>query len=61
MRNFYQILALKIDLTHSVFLHVGYNLRNFHEPNYLMLGLGYRFHDLTPRLYRLFPSRRPRT
>ena len=53
MRNFYQILALKVDLTHSAFLHVGYNLRNFHEPNYLMLGLGYRFHDLTPRLYRL--------
>lgn len=60
MRNFYQILTLKIDLTHSVFLHVGYNLRNFHEPNYLMLGLGYRFHDLTPRLYRLFPSRKPK-
>ncbi len=54
MRNFYQILALKTDLTHGAFLHVGYNLRNFHEPNYLMLGLGYRFNDLRPRLYRLW-------
>ena len=40
MKCFYQVLALKADLTKRLFLHVGYNLRNFRDPNYLMLGLG---------------------
>ena len=44
MRGFYQILALKIAVTRSSFLHIGYNLQNFQTPNYLMLGLGFRFH-----------------
>ena len=28
-----------------LFLHVGYQLSKFKDPNNLMLGLGYRFHD----------------
>ena len=42
-RGFYQILALKTFLTQHVFLHVGYQLNNFKNPNNLMLGIGYRF------------------
>ncbi|TDQ79416.1 lipid A 3-O-deacylase PagL [Sphingobacterium yanglingense] len=44
----YQSFALKIGTSRSSFLHIGYNLKDFHEPNYLMLGLGYRFHNKTP-------------
>lgn len=46
LKGLYQILALKCSLTRNVFLHVGYQLRDFHTPNNLMLGLGYRFHNL---------------
>lgn len=42
-RGFYQILALKTFLTRRLFLHVGYQLSNFKDPNNLMLGLGWRF------------------
>lgn len=42
-RGLYQTLALKLSVTRDAFLHVGYNLQNFHDPNYLMLGIGYRF------------------
>lgn len=52
LQSFYQILALKIDMPHDTFLHIGYNLKDFHEPNYLMLGVGYRFNNKRPRLYR---------
>ncbi|MCL1615569.1 acyloxyacyl hydrolase [Bacteroides sp. ET71] len=41
--SFYQILALKTDLTRRLFLHVGYQLYKFKDPNNLMLGLGFRF------------------
>ena len=51
LQSFYQILALKIDMTRDTFLHIGYNLKDFHEPNYLMLGIGYRFNNKRPRLY----------
>lgn len=44
-KNFYQVLALKIHLTRSFFLHVGYQLNSFKNPNNLMIGVGYRFHD----------------
>ncbi len=44
-KGFYQILALKTDVTHGLFLHVGYQLSKFKDPNNLMLGVGYRFHD----------------
>ena len=37
-KGFYQVLA-------HLFLHVGYQLSKFKDPNNLMLGLGYRFHD----------------
>ena len=41
--DFYQIFALKTHLTRSLFLHVGYQLYRFKDPNNLMLGIGYRF------------------
>ncbi len=50
LRAFYQILALKIGMTRSSYLHVGYCLKDFHMPNFLMLGAGYRFGDRTPRV-----------
>lgn len=51
LKSFYQILALKIDVSRNSYLHIGYNLKDFHEPNYLMLGLGYRFNNKRPRLF----------
>ena len=42
-RGLYQTLALKLNVTHDAFLHVGYTLQKFHDPSYLMLGVGYRF------------------
>ena len=43
--GFYQILALKTYITRHLFLHIGYQLSKFKDPNNLMLGIGYRFHD----------------
>lgn len=40
---FYQVLALKAFVTRRFFLHVGYQLSDFKNPNNLMLGLGWRF------------------
>lgn len=51
-KGWYQILALKMELTKSSFLHIGYNLKEFHTPNYLMLGVGYRFNNKRPTSYR---------
>lgn len=45
LKSFYQLLILKIALSRETFLHVGYNLKDFHEPNFLMLGVGFRFND----------------
>ena len=39
----YEILALKVDVLRNSFLHIGYSLYDFQKPNYLMLGVGYRF------------------
>ncbi|WP_298074534.1 acyloxyacyl hydrolase [uncultured Bacteroides sp.] len=39
----YQILVLKTFLTPRLFLHIGYQLRDFSDPNNLMLGMGFRF------------------
>lgn len=50
LRGLYQIVALKINITRSSFLHIGYNLQNFQAPNYLMLGLGFRFHNKYPKV-----------
>lgn len=52
LESFYQILALKIELTRNSFLHIGYSLHNFHSPNYLMLGIGYRFNNKYPSFRR---------
>ncbi|WP_300729331.1 acyloxyacyl hydrolase [uncultured Bacteroides sp.] len=43
--GFYQVLALKTSITKNLFLHIGYQLSRFRDPNNLMLGLGYRFHN----------------
>ena len=52
LKGFYQILALKIEITRSSFIHIGYNLQDFREPNYLMLGVGYKFGNKYPCFYR---------
>lgn len=44
-KGWYQILALKTSLTRNLYLHTGYQLQNFHDPNHLMLGLGWRFNN----------------
>ncbi len=41
--GFYQILALKTYFTQKLFLHTGYQLSDFHNPENLMIGLGYTF------------------
>ncbi|MDD2437082.1 MAG: acyloxyacyl hydrolase [Massilibacteroides sp.] len=48
LRSFYQVLALKTDITRNTYIHIGYCLENFHNPNYLMLGIGFRFHNRYP-------------
>lgn len=50
LRGLYQVFALKINVTRSSFLHIGYNLQNFQTPNYLMLGLGFRFNNKYPKV-----------
>jgi hypothetical protein len=51
-KGLYQLLALKIEMTRSSFLHIGYNIKDFHLPNFLMIGVGYRFHDKYPFVHR---------
>lgn len=46
LKGLYQILALKVSVTRHLFLHIGYQLHEFHTPNNLMLGIGYRFHPV---------------
>lgn len=41
--SFYQTFVLKTNITNNIFLHTGYQLYRFKDPNNLMLGLGYRF------------------
>lgn len=48
LKSFYQILALKAEITRNSFLHIGYCLESFHDPNYLMLGIGFRFNNKYP-------------
>ncbi len=43
--SFYQIFVLKADVTRHLFLHIGYQLYKFRNPNNLMLGVGYRFNS----------------
>ena len=42
-RGFYQQLSLKTAVYRGAYLNVGYTLHDFSEPNFLMLGVGYRF------------------
>lgn len=51
LSGLYQVLALKVDLVHNAFLHIGYTLHDMKTPNYLMLGLGYRFGCKRERLF----------
>lgn len=48
MKGTYQMLTLKAKVTRSSFLHIGYNLKDFHEPNFLMLGIGFRLNNRYP-------------
>lgn len=50
LKAFYQILALKIAVTRSSFVHVGYSIHDFSTPNFLMLGVGYRFNNKYPKV-----------
>lgn len=43
-KKFYQILAMKIFMNPHIFIHIGYQMNQFKDPNNLMLGLGYRLH-----------------
>ena len=47
--SFYQLLTLKITMTRNLFLHIGYSLKEFQDPNFLMLGIGYRFNNRYPK------------
>lgn len=49
-KAWYQILSLKIAVSRNSFLHVGYSLHDLKEPNFLMLGIGYRFNNQYPKL-----------
>lgn len=52
MKGFYQVLALKTEVTRNSFIHIGYCLQDFHNPNFLMLGIGYRFNNKYPTFHR---------
>ncbi len=52
LNSCYQMLALKADLTRNTFLHIGYSIHDFHAPNYLMLGIGFRFNHRSPVFFR---------
>ncbi len=48
--SFYQTFVLKTNITKNIFLHTGYQLYRFKDPNNLMLGIGYRFKGKLPKL-----------
>ena len=50
LKTIYQVLALKIKVTQSSFIHIGYSLQNFDTPSFLMLGVGFRFNNKYPSL-----------
>lgn len=49
-RGTYQSIALKVRTSRKTFIHIGYCIKDFYEPNYLMLGMGLRFRSQTPSL-----------
>lgn len=42
LNGWYEVLALKTQINRWAFVHIGYSLANFQNPNHLMLGLGIR-------------------
>lgn len=52
LKSFYQMVTLKTEITRSSYLHIGYSLQDFHDPNFLMLGVGYRFNNKRPAHHR---------
>ncbi len=52
LKAFYQMVTLKIEITRNSFIHIGYNLKDFHDPNFLMLGVGFRFNNRYPTCHR---------
>ncbi len=52
LKSCYQILALKTEISRNAYLHIGYSLHNFETPNFLMLGIGYRFNNQYPCFHR---------
>jgi hypothetical protein len=45
LSSFYQMLALKTHITPKIDLHIGYRLKRFHSPNFLMLGIAYKIRN----------------
>ena len=43
LAGLYQIIALKTHVARRLYLHTGYQFRDFHRPDHLLLGLGYSF------------------
>ncbi len=52
LKGLYQVLTLKTEITRNTFIHIGYNLQNFEDPNYLMLGFGIRLNNKYPNFRR---------
>ncbi len=52
LKAFYQLVALKIEVTRNSFIHIGYTLKDFQDPNFLMLGVGFRLHNKYPTFHR---------
>ncbi|MGD9556048.1 MAG: acyloxyacyl hydrolase [Mangrovibacterium sp.] len=48
LEGYYQIVALKIEVTRNSFIHIGYTLKDFQDPNFLMLGVGFRLNNKYP-------------
>jgi hypothetical protein len=43
LKIWYQMVALKLNVTRHAFLHIGYSLQDFKYPNHLMIGVGWHF------------------
>ena len=42
-RKFYQILNLKTRVMRHLWINIGYRINDFHNPENLVIGLGYTF------------------
>lgn len=51
LNSSYQIVNLKTAISRSAFINIGYSLKDFKEPNFLMLGFGYRFNNKYPSIF----------